>query len=400
MPALPCNESPYDAQHFRDMLDRDLGPYLLTWDLDQAIGSELPWAWAEMGARLSLAVIRMECGNIILFAEGGAYATATVTFYRPTPGPIFTLQAGTLVTTGRHDRRFYLEEDVEFAEATVEADATVIAVAYGFEWNVTGPRTAANGETLPGEIDTIVDLDTDPPYADPRMQVRQLTDGVGGRCAHLDGLGDERGIHRGDGEGDDPYRYRIRELPDTVSPGAIRRLTGAILDPKGLSWDFIETWEVGYQTCWDAPSPNPGTPSYRGTVAPLNPDYDHLTFVFDDPRDPDPFRNRWLDEAEARGAFLIIVDQSESVHDLGLAYDDPGTEPGDFRPPGGPTVALPWRGTPAYDGRGGSLAFPNQYPAAYDGFDIERTACFAALFFQLQLVKAAGVAAVMDYIRP
>jgi len=58
---------------------------------------------------------------------------------------------------------------------------------------------------------------------------------AGGRTAMLDELGNERGISRAPGEADDSYRARVAQLPDTVSPNAIRRAGNRILAPLGLS---------------------------------------------------------------------------------------------------------------------------------------------------------------------
>jgi hypothetical protein len=119
---------------------------------------------------------------------------------------------------------------------------------------------------------------------------------------------------------DSAYRYRLRNLPDTVSPGAIVRLCDAYLDQFGIEYEFVEVWQLDYQTCWDAPSPNVGTPSYAASL-PTSPVYYDNLFVYDDPVGtraawPNPqFRNRWLDEVEYRGAFIVVVDPLDPVYD-------------------------------------------------------------------------------------
>lgn len=401
MPAIPFDELPYDQQHFLDLLDRAMGDYLLPWKLNANSGYEIIKAFAEIGERLSLAVNRFEQGGLAIFAEGGLFSQVEVEFSRPTAAAgAFTLKAGTVVTTSTGDRRFYLLTDVVFGGAAVgPIAADVAALGVGFEWNVPGEINTAGGETLEGEIDTIFTLITDPAFADTTLTVSQVATASGGRSAQLDVVGYERGVERALAEPDDPYRLRIRTIPDTISPDAVKRFVHGVLDPWGLPFAFIEVFQSTYVTCWDAPSPNAGTPSYDGGVAPTSTQYDHTTFVFDDPRNPEPFRNRWLDGVEWRGAFIIVVRRDLTLHELGMVHDDPGTLTTDFHPVGGPTVGYPWRGTPAHDSPGGIAANPNVYIAAHDGADVLRGSIYAGLYLQLQTIRAAGVAAIVEYVR-
>lgn len=401
MPAIVCDEQPFDQQHFLDLLDQQFGDYLLPWKLNKNSGYEIIQAMAKIGERLSLAVNRWECGGLAIFAEGGMLATVDVVFFRTVAFGPFTIKAGTVVTTSNGDRRFYVVEDAFLDAMTASKVVPVVAVTFGYEWNVTGQVTTPDGKVLEGEIDTIQSLITDPPFNSVSdLAVRQIDDAVGGKSADIDVVGDERGVFRASGEGDDPYRHRVRTVPDTISPDAVERLAHALLDPWGLTFEFIETWQVDYMSCWDAPSPNAGTPTYDAGTPPTNPAYDDTTFVYDDPRDPDPFRNRWLDDLEMRGAFIVVVRRDVTLQDYGVAFDDAGTTKEDFRPVGGPKVGLGWRGTPAFDSGGGDVAFPNVYIGVYDGEDTLRQSVYAGLFFQLQDIKAAGVAAIVDYVRP
>jgi len=299
------------------------------------------------------------------------------------------VKSQTVVRTVRHNRDFLTVEDVVMPGAG-DFQVNVKARAMGYEWNVRGERTAANGEVLEGEIQKIVLFRQDPPYGDPTITVRQVADATGGRSADLDGLGSNRGMTRIPGELDNPFRLRIRSLPDVVSPDAIRRTVERRLNPFGIPFDIIEVFEHRYQEEYDAPSPNPGTPTFQA-VMPTNPHYDPNLFCYDDPRPANPFRNRWLDELEYRGAFFVIVSASFTIFDIGFAYDDPGMTPADFRDP---STGFQ-RGTPAFDGT--STDPPNLvYPAAYDGYDTARAALYAGLYQDLQKAKPFGVAAIMD----
>lgn len=399
MPAIPFD---FPSVDFMALLERELGEgYVAPMRDNVDAGYEILAAFAAVADRVLQAVARAEKGSLIIYAEGGARSTFEVAFSRPTAAAgALVVKAGTVVKTSAPRRRFVLMRDVAFGAADLgPKSGAVRAIADGYEYNVSPPQAFSGGRSVPGEVDEIDELVLDPPHADQSLAVEQVGSSSAGAAASLDACGDERGVYRESGEADDQYRLRLRSLPDTVSPGAVDRLCAAVLQPLGLAWEVVETWRVNYQSCWDAPSPNSGTPSYDHGSPPSNPRYDDATFVFDDPRGPRPFRNWWLDELEARGAFIVVVRQDLTVQDCGMAYDDPGAGPANFRPVGGPRVGSPWRGTPAYDSPGGDPAFPNVFVGAYDGYDLLRSAAYAGLFRQLQVVKAVGVAAIMDYYR-
>ena len=401
---LACNEHPFDKQHFLDLFDR-IYPfeYIQPLKNNRNAGYEIYQGAGALGARLSLAVNRLECCLFILFAEGGARATVPLEFSRPTADAgAVTVKAGTRVTTASGNRQFITTEDAVFEALDLgPIVANGMATAQGYEWNVTGKViTPISAIVLEGDIATVQSMTMDPPAGDFTIVVENLLDATGGRPACLDGLGDNRGLRRATGEQDPQYRLRLRSLPDTVSPAAMiraaeRTLAGA---RKTLDHAFCETFEHAYQEVYDAPSPNAGTPSYDGGVPPLNVKYNGNTFVYDDPRlvtTVDDFcRNRTMDEAELRGAFIVVVPNNVTLVDVGMAYDDPGTVPGDFLDSG--TGAR--RGTPAYDITNDDNVLI--MTGAYDGFDLERGALYAGLFAELQRIKPAGVAAIIETIRP
>lgn len=275
-------------------------------------GYEIFEALAAVGARLSLAIARLKVGNFISSADGGQYAQANVLFLRPafTAGAV-TIKAGTLVTTSVGDRTFALLSDVLFGATDLgPLPGTVQAISLGYEYNVRGQRVAASGLVLPGEIDTISKLIEDPSFGDPTITISQVDDATGGQAAMLDQLGIDRGMGRVEFETDASYRPRIASIPDTVSPGAVRRAVNAILQPLGLSFQFIEIWDLAYQTCFDAPS----------AVIPGS-TFDPNLFCYDDPRAATPFRNRYLDEVEARGTFIVVVPATLSSAGVRALWD-------------------------------------------------------------------------------
>jgi hypothetical protein len=99
------------------------------------------------------------------------------------------------------------------------------------------------------------------------------------------------------------------------------------------------------------------------------------------------FYNRWLDDVEFRGAFIIVVPLLTAVSDVGMGYDDTASVPAAFNTTAGR------RACTAYD-------VPNTLTAelqgGYDGFDLSARAVYFALNQTLQKIKAAGVAAIIE----
>jgi hypothetical protein len=213
------------------------------------------------------------------------------------------------------------------------------------------------------------------------MAVRQVADASGGAAPMLDGLGVDRGMPRIAGEGDPAYRLRLRTLPDTVSPGAVDRAVSSIFAPYGKAHDLVETFEMTYQTCWDAP----------GDPIAANPDYDPSLCCYDDPRDPVPFRNRWLDAVEHRAAFIVVVPTIGAIEDVGMAYDDPATDSaGHVSPDSGGRRAYAAFDVPA------TFSSVLGLQGGYDGFDLPLQAVYLGTWQAIQSVRAAGVAAVVE----
>jgi len=486
----PCNGTVHDQDFLLGLFDRIFPEsYLVPIKVTPQSGYELFQTFAKIGERVSQAIEHLECGSLIIFSEGGSYATVDVELYRASASfGAVTVKAGSIVTTSRGARDFLTLEDASFGPLDVgPVTVPVRAIAQGWEWNVPGQVTTPRGEVLPGEIDTCkrllqaknaisvgaqasgavalpantgvahfivvttsggfavigelyyddgtgvgtvtvlpallgrsmlvtaalsggaIELDvggylwgltstweqdaepTGGAFIDTTIQVRQLAAATGGRAPMLDGLGADRGLPRLLGEADDPYRLRIRTLPDTVSPGAIKRTVQRLLDPYSLTGDFIETWDVRYQTCWDA---DPSIPTGRG--------FDPNLFVYDDPRPlygagpghpvPNglPFYNRWLDDVEQRGAFIVVLPVIPSLIDVGMAYDDTGMTPTDFF-----SVVGGQRGYPAYDVPS-SFSSGIGLQGGYDGFDVGRNAVYLGIWQTLQSIKAAGVAALVE----
>lgn len=359
-------------------------------------GWELFQAFAVIAAKASSAVAQFDTGNFIRSALGGRYATSRVAFSRLSAiaGPI-VIKAGTRVRN-TSSYTYVTIADVTFGAGDLGPhEVDVRATDLGVDWNSEGPFVAADGELVPGPLSVI-----EVPYfynlagelvPDEYMTMTQVLPATGGAEPALDLLGIDRGIARRTGESDRQYAIRISQLPDTVSPGAVKRQADAYLEPlltpfKGL-WDFIEVWDPAFQTAWDAP-PNPpsGTVSFSGNAI-------GNVFVFDDPRPAFPPRNRYLDGLTGRGCFIVAVQALPFVGQHGMVYDDPRetlplTTTESLRSP------LGLRATSAYD-------IPLTYQDAehligvWDGMDWAKTSIYSGLQSLLDATKAAGVLAVV-----
>lgn len=376
-------------QDLLDAVDRAVPDSYLDPMKDGGDGYEMVQAFAKQGERCSLAVKRFELDGFITSAQGGQLATAFVVFTRPTAAAgAGRVLSGTLVRASAGGQVFRTTIDAVFGTFDLTAhdavfDAPIVpavAMGYGYEWNVKGKFVDPQGNTWPGEIDT-VDLPLlSPPFFDTTIVVRNDLDVVdpwSGRPPSLDTHGGERNLPRRPGEADYNYQARIRALADTVSPGAIIRQLTAYFKPFGLGWRAVETWQHEYQECFDAPN-QPATP-YEN--------YDSNLFVYDDPRPASPMQNRWLGEQDYLGAFIVEVQKPPTVSDYGFAYDDTALTEGDLQ------TAIGIRAVPAYDVPD-SLSPPSLEPC-YDGFDFGASDIIVNAFALLDEIKAGGVYVVI-----
>jgi hypothetical protein len=381
MPALPNPIEALTAQDFLDLFDRILPPGYIDPLKSPGPGYEALQAFAKLAVRLSLAVERLGSMSQVLTSTGGSLATGTVELYRPAPnaeGIDVVVKAGSLVKSGRGGRIFATVADVTFAAAALGPFSVgVVAVAKGYEWNEPGPVLAADGTLLEGEIDTIEALVESPDYGDATILVRQTgDDAAGGEDAALDQHGSDRNILRLTNEADASYRGRVRALPDNISPDAVDRAMIQLSANYPISYDFIETWDITYQTCWDAPGEFISGSNFNPNL-----------FCFDDPRSASPFRNRWLDESDYRGAFIIVLSALPAIADVGFAYDDASTAAGDL---------LTAAGTRAFGAFDMSSSFVLAPVGGYDGFDLPRQAVYKGVWDTLQAIKAAGISAAVE----
>mgnify|MGYP006921309179 CR=1 FL=1 len=396
----------HDETYFLTLFERIMAPgWLAPLKENEAQGSgyELLRAFARVGARMSTAFANLETGAQEIFAAGPSKALGVVEFSRPdaTAGAVRVL-AGTLVATSKGGRTYRTLTDAVFGGSDVgPVGVAAEAIDYGWQYNVKGRVITPSAITLPGEIDTIVsmrqaDAAGVADFIDATFTVAQILDFAGGAAPMLDGLGEDRGVYRGPGESDETYRHRILSLPDTVSPGAFRRFLDGVFDYYELTYDFVETWQRDYQTCFDYPSDQVGTPTYLAGPLPANLVADKDLFVYDWPllgALSVPISNRWLDSVEMRGAVIIGVPNLPALSDVGMAYDDTAVTVADRTTQVGQVLGS--RGTGAFD-------VPYQLPeylglqGGYDGFDLQKQGFYLSLLANLNAIKAAGVAVLLE----
>jgi hypothetical protein len=375
---LDCGFTPFTQDDFLRLFRRIFPQnYIQPLELGHRAGYELLQAFASLWERMSLAAERAICSSQYLSACDGMQASGEVSFTRLNLGPAVIIRAGTILEASQFGGTlFRTTRDVTLPLNSVgPVFAPVSAVNVGYDGNLPGEFALPDGRIVPGAIDTFAVPFQDPAVGDPSIIVGQPSATTGGTPAALDQLGADRGIDRHRGEPANRYRARVRALPDTITPDAIRRVLTDVMQSLGpeLGYTFLETFEVSYQTCWDAPP----------AAIDANPDYDPTCFVFDDPRPVTPFRNRWLSESDVLSGFIAILPRLPAILDFGMGYDDTAMVPGSF------VTEVGRRAYTAYDitssDAGVSLG------GAWDGYDANLIALYVGIDELLTRIKAAGV---------
>lgn len=168
----------------------------------------------------------------------------------------------------------------------------------------------------------------------------------GGKTATLDHIGGERLVGRTPGEADEPYRERVVQLPDTVSPNALLRAANRILAPYGVEACLREPGEIDL-----FPGFFLDTPDLSGPHA----------YAYDMTRVEDRYKVM-LSYTEMR-AWVFILLPRVGLGEFGFGYDDGGTPFFDSAP---------------------ALSF-------LDGFPITQSVLYLAVWNAVNEVRAAGV---------
>ena len=349
-------------------------------------GYELLQAAAQAMARVSQAVGECESALHILNAPRGVPAVAQVRFTRTVGPTAVTIKAGSRVRSSRGGYEFLLLSDVAFTAADLGPHDAAVVATYGSEEHnlALGPVIAADGTALPGDIDDFSFFRCEDPAVpgvplavdSAVFSVTQLASATGGSSPALDQHARDRGLLPDPNEPTAVLRARIRRLPDTVSPDAVRRTVTEILASLPAAFEHIEAWAPTLGVVCDL-----GGVGVLPSVA--------AAFVFDDPRATYPYQNRWQDEVEQRGAFLILITDPPHLFDLGFAYDDTAVIFEDHLD----SLTGGVRGFGAYDA--GALATP-AYGGGFDGEDVQKLALYRLLDDTLREIKPAAAAALIE----
>lgn len=341
-------------------------------------GYELLQAFAKVNARASEALKNTAEGLFIGYAQFGSFSEGVVEFYRTAAHGAVIVKTGTIVQADG-GRFFRTLNDASFGALDLgPVSANVRSIFQLYQNNVTGTVVTDSGITLPGEIDTIRILVEDPPFGDPSIKVRQISNISGGRSPALELLAIDRGVSLQPGESALSLAYRLRHLPENISPNAIRAALTTLLEPYKATFEFVEPFDLDFETAYDM-----GEGSN--------------VFTYDDPRSVMFPAINWVsDERELWGTFYVNISQIEPIEDYGGCYDDPATTADQLISPnsGGR------RAIPAYDlpdsstfGAGADLGL------AFDGRDVVQDALLDSVWELLTNLRAAGIVAGLQQKR-
>lgn len=342
-------------------------------------GYETIKACAAIFERASSAIVTNANSMFAQYAQDGAFAKGIVELYRLAPtAAAVTVKAGTIVSA-KGGRYFRTTGDVSFEPSDLGPhEVAIISLFQDYQHNVDGARQAANGTVIPGEIDTIRMLIEEPKYGDPNIFVRQIQPTLGGRSPDIELLALDHNLSKSPGESADSLRYRIRNIPNNITPNAIRQLATALLDRYAVPFEYVEGHEVRLAGMYDVPAFDSPLGAY------FHPDSEAPQMF--------PAQNWSLDSVDSWGSFHILVKQVQPILDMGGHLDDTAADAHALR-----SIVHPGlRGSfvPDVD------STEDHRVACYDGRDYGLDELFQSLKELLNTNKAAGIVAGIRYERP
>lgn len=371
----------YTQDELLELVRRTMGATWFAAVQEAQDGYELLLAAAKIGERLSQAAKRGYDCSFARTAPVGAKATVTLSATRVAKPTTVTLLPDTrLVIDGMP---FATTTKVTFGvDDAGPYEVQAEAVVERYEWNFSGPFTAASGlEVTPSELDITL-LRTDPPYGDPSIEFELVSDATGGELAALALHAEDRALHAVPGETPEALRARMTRYQTSGSPTAVADALHAILDPLGVSFRIIETFDDGYRGCYDAPDPSASDTPPSGIMI-----WDDERTVGDMVTDS-PWWGRWLDAREVCAAAIVLVPNIDVVSEMGFVLDDPMLVITDVNSAIGErgAGALDWDGAMSDDLTCGAL----------DGEDSGKQAVYGAIWSTLQRSKPFGISVALE----
>ena len=387
---------PFTQQDLLDQIEQIMPLSWLYGLQNPGPGYEIIQSSAAVFARVSEAVARLDKDLYVLSATDGAYGIGQVKVTRSGNLEALTLRSGSMFTCSASGRMFVLTTDLSYAVDSLTSTpeyGTIRSLVQSYDQNVSGRAITAAGEIIQGEIDTIsvafVATATGDQYAAGlKFEIENVDPVTGAAWPALDLLGYDRGLPRRTSENTVAYRNRTRSLPDTVSPDAMIRAIKSALYQYTQQFEFIETFEVNFQTAFDSPLPPYAAPDL------MSPAYDPTCFVLDDPRPDTPYRNRCPNASTYFSCFFVVVPLLASIQNYTVTPDDPALNTNEFISVGVDAGIGARRATSAYD-------MPVDMPVAaalqcaIDGEDWRAASVYRSLYQQLQEIKPAGTRVII-----
>jgi len=359
-------------------------------------GYEVLQQAAAIFARCSAAVARLDNDLYVLSANDGEFGTGSIKITRSGYMGEVTLLGGSVLSCSASGRMFLLTGDLLFTAGSLTsypAFGNVRSFVQSYDQNVHGRSITANGEVIQGEIDTLaipfIQTATGDQYAAGlKFEIENVADITGSKSPALDLLGYDRGLPRRTAENADAYRARLLAMPDTVSPDAMIRAVKAVLFPYSQHFEFIETFDVRFQTAFDCPIPPYVNPAL------MSPYYDPTCFVLDDPREDTPYRNRCPNDDTYFACFFVVVPVLASIQNYTIVPDDTAVNTSGFYSAVLGVGSAARRATSAYDMPVDTLPSV-ALQCAIDGEDWKAAAVYKSLYQQLNEIKPAGTYVVI-----
>jgi hypothetical protein len=201
---------------------------------------------------------------------------------------LVVIEAGSIVRASSVYRRFITTANGVLNLGDLSVTVPIRSIEAAYQYNLEETNL----------VDQPVKLLLDPPFGDPTIYISASSITTEGVWGSINALGADRGYPRVQDEPTESYRRRIRDLPDTVSVGAIRRTVEQFWDSKYPAYPatIIEGWEEDAQICLDFPTNLNG-------------------LALDDTRAEPPLHGRLLSRETVTNGFAVCIQRPSGITD-------------------------------------------------------------------------------------